>query len=230
MNKLLFWNLLLGIALLVTACYAPNEQRPVPTANLTIPSTTAVSVPEPTMPAPAPTPTPVNDEAIIAYEMQAAFRFFWEQANTNPDSPGYGLIRDRYPGSAGIASIAAVGFGLSAIIVGVERGYISYDQGYERVLGTLQTLTRMEREQGFFYHFVDMESGKRAWQSEVSSIDTAILMMGVLSVGQYFGHDVQQLADELYAGVNWGWFLDPDRQMFYMAYRPEEGFSGHWDF
>lgn len=230
MNKLLFWNLLLGIALLVTACYAPNKQRPAPTANVTLPSTTAVSMPEPTMPAPAPTPIPVNDEAIIAYEMQAAFRFFWEQANTNPDSPGYGLIRDRYPGSAGIASIAAVGFGLSAIIVGVERGYISYDQGYERVLGTLQTLTRMEREQGFFYHFVDMESGKRAWQSEVSSIDTAILMMGVLSVGQYFGHDVQQLADELYAGVNWGWFLDPDRQMFYMAYRPEESFSGHWDF
>ncbi len=182
--------------------------------------------------APSVTPVPVtaSDDEIIAYELRAAFDFFWEQANTDPASPGYGLIRDRYPGSAGIASIASVGFGLTALIVGVERGFITREQGYERALGTLQTLERMALVEGFYYHFVDIKTGQRAWQSEVSSIDTAILLMGVLAVGQYFGGEVQTLATTIYERVDWPWFLDPDRQMFYMAFTPEKGFSGHWDF
>lgn len=214
-------RLVLALVLLLAGCAAPTV-TPSPTA--TLPST-----PTP-LPPPTPTATPITDADLITYEMRGAFNFFWEQANTDPNSAGYGLIRDRYPGSPGIASIAAVGFGLSALIVGVERGYITREAGYARALGTLQTLSRMERVEGFYYHFVDMNTGQRAWQSEVSSIDTAILMMGVLSVGQYFGDEVQTLAESLYADVNWPWFLDEGRQMFYMAYRPEEGFGGHWDF
>ena len=175
-----------------------------------------------------PTPDPINQ--VIEYEMRGAFNFFWEQANTDPTSPGYGLVRDRFPGSPGIASIASVGFGLTAYPIGIEKGYITYDEGYERVNGTLDTLLNMDRTEGFYYHFVDMATGERAWQSEVSSIDTAILMMGVVTAGQYFGGDIQEKAQQIYDEVNWPWFLDESRNMFYMAYRPGEGYGGHWDF
>lgn len=187
-------------------------------------------------PAPTPEPAPTDPPAgptideIIEYEMAGSFNFFWERANTVEDSPGYGLIRDRYPGSAGIASIASVGFGLSAYPVGVEKGYISLDEGRERAAKTMDTLLAMARTEGFYYHFVDMETGERAWESEVSSIDTAILMMGVLTAGEYFGGEVESKAKEAYDGVNWPWFIDEEREMFYMAYRPERGFEGHWDF
>jgi hypothetical protein len=162
--------------------------------------------------------------------MRGAFDFFWEQANSDPSSPGYGLIRDRYPGSAGIASIASVGFGLTAYLVGVEKGYITEQEASERVSKTLDTLRNMERVEGFYYHFVDQQTGKRAWESEVSTIDTSILLMGVLSVGEYFGGEIAAKAKKIYDEVNWPYFLDEDKQMFYMAYRPEKGFEGHWDF
>jgi hypothetical protein len=193
-------------------------------------------------PTPAPTAEPVITEPVptqevtaevrevIDYEMRGAFGFFWEQANTVAGSPAYGLIRDRYPGSEGIASMASVGFGLTAYLVGIEKGYITYQEGYDRVDQTLDTLLSMERVEGFYYHFVDMDTGERAWSSEVSNIDTSILLMGVLSVGQYFGGDIQVKAQQIYDAVNWPWYLDESRDMFYMAYRPERGFEGHWDF
>ena len=176
------------------------------------------------------TESAVEIEDVIEFEMKGSFNFFWEQANTDINSAGFGLIRDRYPGSEGIASIASVGFGLTAYLIGIEKGYMSYQEGYDRVNKTLDTLLEMEREEGFFYHFVEMKTGKRAWNSEVSNIDTSILLMGVLSVGEYFGGEIETKANQLYDGVNWPWFVDESRDMFYMAYRPEKGFEGHWDF
>ena len=217
MNKT--FPLLAIFLLLLTNCASPSTPQPPPVTPTFIPA-----------PAFTPTAAPPTLEAVIEYEMRGAFDFFWEQANTDLTSPGYGLIRDRYPGSPGIASIAAVGFALSAYPIGVEKGYVTYEQAYERADHTLTTLLGMERTEGFFYHFVDMQSGKRAWNSEVSSIDTAILMMGVLTAGEYFGGEVQTKADQLYRDVNWNWFVDDGRSMFYMAYRPEKGFEGHWDF
>ena len=199
----------------------PTPAVPTPTA------TRSASAATETPPA-IPSTRPLKE--VIAYEMQGAFDFFWEQANTEPGSPGYGLVRDRYPGSPGIASVAAVGFALTAYPIGVEKGWISRGEGQVRAAGTLDTLLNMERVEGFFFHFVDMKTGKRAWNSEVSSIDTAILLMGVLSAGQYFGGEIETKADRLYAEVNWPWFIDPARNMFHMAYRPEKGFEGYWDF
>lgn len=180
--------------------------------------------------APTPSPVFVSIDDIIEMEMEASFDFFWEQTNTDPETKGYGMIRDRCPGSQGIASIASVGFGLTAYLVGVEKGYVSYEEAYDRVDQTLDTLLEMDREEGFYYHWVNMDDAERAWSSEISSIDTAILMMGVLSVGEYFGGDIQSKAETLYEGVNWPWFIDDSKDMFYMAYRPGEGFSGYWDF
>lgn len=178
---------------------------------------------------PSSTPPPSIEE-VIEYEMKGSFDFFWEQANTDPGSPGYGLIRDRYPGADGIASIASVGFGLTAYLIGVEKGYITYQQAYERVNGTLDTLLNLDRVEGFYYHFPNIRTGKRAWNSEVSNIDTAILMMGVLSAGEYFGGEIAEKARHIYDGINWRWFVDENRDLFYMGYSPEKGFEGHWDF
>ncbi len=223
MNRVRFVHVFLILALLLAACAAPSTPAPpTPTATLA-PSATPTFTP-------SPTPEPPAIEDIVAFEMKGAFDFFWEQANTDATSPGYGLIRDRYPGSEGVASIASVGFGLTAYVVGVEKGYITRQEGYERAAGTLDTLLGMERTEGFYYHFVNMSNGKRAWNSEVSNIDTAILLMGVLTAGEYFGGDVAVKAEQIYAAVNWPWFVDPSRSMFYMAYRPEKGFEGHWDF
>ncbi len=217
MNKT--FSLLAIFLFLLTGCASPSTPQPV--------SATPTFPPAPTF---TPTAEPPSLETVIEYEMRGAFAFFWEQANRDLASPGYGLIRDRFPGSPGISSIAAVGFALSAYPIGVEKGYVTYEQAYERADKTLDTLLGMERTEGFFYHFVDMQTGKRAWNSEVSSIDTAILMMGVLTAGEYFGGDVQTKAGQLYREVNWNWFVDDSRSMFYMAYRPEKGFEGHWDF
>lgn len=222
MNKLAVL-LLAGLLLFLAACAAP-ERAPEAAATAVI---TEVSAPTAN---PTPTPPPVSIDEVIAYEMQASFDFFWEQANRDAGSAGFGLIRDRFPGSEGIASTAAVGFGLTAYPIGVEKGYIPYQEGFDRANGTLDTLLAMDRVEGFYYHFVEMETGKRAWSSEVSSIDTAILIMGVLAAGEYFGGEIQSKAEQIYDGVNWPWFVDESRDMFHMAYRPGEGFSGHWDF
>lgn len=241
-------SILLIVILFITGCMAPVTQgvadtvvvnvttppKPVASSTVTsqVPPTETTAPTETLEPTASPQPTPANIEDVVEFEMRGSFDFFWEQANTDPGSPGYGLIRDRYPGAEGIASIASVGFGLTAYLIGIEKGYITEEQGYARVDQTLDTLLALNRVEGFYYHFLNMETAERAWGSEVSSIDTAILMMGVLSVGEYFGGEIQAKAMEILNGVNWQWFVDPSRNMFYMAYRPEKGkgFEGHWDF
>lgn len=223
MNRLVFLPVLF-----LLACSGPLAPSPPPPTVTTGGTPTWTPAPTPTG-TPAPSPTPVAIEEVIEWEMRGAFDFFWEQANTDPHSPGYGLIRDRYPGSEGIASIASVGFGLTAYGIGAEKGYITRQQACQRVDGTLDTLLALDREHGFYYHFLDLQTGKRAWQSEVSSIDTAILLMGVLSAGEYCPKS-QAKTEAIYTAINWPWFVDPDRKMFYMAYRPEKGFEGYWDF
>jgi len=226
-NKKLFLSLFIGP--LLVSCAVSSEVLPTNTETAYSGTPTQVSA-TPTAPV-VNTELPTDDiTQIIEDEMKGSFDFFWEQANTTPGSSGFGLVRDRYPGSESIASIASTGFGLTAYLIGINKSYITEQEGYERVNQTLDTLLAMDREEGFYYHFVDIESGKRAWESEVSSIDTSILMMGVLSVGEYFGGEIGEKAYQIYDTVNWPWFLDDNRQMFYMAYRPEKGFEGHWDF
>jgi hypothetical protein len=227
-NKIL--NLFVVMGLLLSGCVSVPTQTISTGATVTLASLSTVTVVPTQLPSATPVPPRVPLSDVMAAEMRGSFDFFWQQTNDDPNSVGFGLVRDRYPGSPGIASMAAVGFALTAYPIGVEKGYITLEQGFERANGTLDTLLRMERVHGFFYHFVDMKTGQRAWKSEVSSIDTALLMMGVLTAGEYFGGEVQQKAEQLYQSVEWTWFVDEDRQMFYMAYRPEEGFSGHWDF
>jgi hypothetical protein len=173
----------------------------------------------------------IRNEEILELESIGCFQFFWREANTDKNSPGYGLIRDRVPSGGEIASIASVGYGLTALVIGVERGWVKYEQACERALGTLDTLwNNVEHVNGFYYHFIDMNTGRRYKNSEVSNVDTAIAICGAITAGEYFGGQVKERSQQIYERINWEWFRDPARNQFYMGYSPEQGFAGYWDF
>jgi hypothetical protein len=160
-------------------------------------------------------------------EHQNSFNFFWETTSTS--SQGFGLSRDRWPGNTVISSIASVGFALASIPSGVQRGYITREQGEARVLGTLNMLKNMTRIEGFYYHFVNMTTGAREWNSEISIIDTGLMLAGAIVAAEFFGGQIALLVEEIYLGVNWDWYVNNARTMFYMSYKPGVGHSGAWD-
>ncbi len=174
-------------------------------------------------------PLSKEELAIIDLEIEKSINYFWETTNHVETSKGYGLARDRYPGNTEIASIAAVGFALSSYVIGAEYKYLDYDEAKERVDKTLDTLLKLETVNGFYYHFVNIYNGNREWNSEVSIIDTGILLMGAISAGEYFGEDILNKVNQIYNRVNWPWYLNKTSNLFYMGYKPETGFSGAWD-
>lgn len=168
------------------------------------------------------------DDGLIEKEARACFDFFWDMAQTKEGSPAYGLVADRYP-SNGVASTASTGFALASLPIAVENGWVDYDAAYERALGTLTTFENLDNYSGFFFHFINMNTGKRAWNCEVSVIDTGLLLTGMLTAGEYFGGEVKEKATQLYANVDWNFYYNEKRKMFYMAYSPEKKYSGAWD-
>ncbi|MBQ4354899.1 MAG: hypothetical protein IJC71_08405 [Clostridia bacterium] len=168
---------------------------------------------------------------LLLAELSGSFAFFLKEANDDPSSHGYGLVRDKSVFAPEIASIASVGYGLAALVIGEKRGWITKEYARKRAEGTLDTfLTRMEAEHGFFYHFVNLYTAQRAWNSEISIIDTAIFLCGAITAGEYFGGAVKEKAELLYRHTDWNWYTDPAVSQFSMGYKPERGFWGHWDF
>lgn len=167
---------------------------------------------------------------LILKELKRSYNFFIHEVNTNNKSNGYGLIRDKTIIAHNVASIASVGYGLAALIIGVEHNWLKYKEAYNRANKTLDTfLKNVEGENGFYYHFVNMYNGKREWNCEISIIDTAIFICGAITAGEYFGGIVKQKAEMLYKRINWEWYRNKDTNYFYMGYTPEKGFWGHWD-
>jgi hypothetical protein len=168
----------------------------------------------------------LDDESLLDEIQKRTFMYLWKEVN-----PENGLVKDRSTEDSP-SSIAAAGMALSAIPIGIERGWITYDQGYERALTTLKTFVegKVEGLNGFFYHFVNMNTGKREWQCELSSIDTALLVAGALTAGSYFEDtEVDELANKLYENVNWQWMLAGGDTLS-MGWKPEGGFLGaNWD-
>jgi hypothetical protein len=177
------------------------------------------------------------DIAFLDELQQRTFGFFWETTN-----PRNGLVPDRWP-TPSFSSVAAVGFGLAGYAVGAERDYITRSEAAERVLTTLRFLwnapqgpeaSGVSGYRGFFYHFLDMETGFRFRTVELSTIDTTLLMAGVLFCQEYFdGSDpaeveIRALADSLYLRVEWSWAVnDPGRVS--MGWHPETGYiSSNW--
>jgi hypothetical protein len=178
---------------------------------------------------------PSSQQQVFLDQLQRdTFRFFWDVSPAQS-----GLTLDRSPGPP-VSSVAAVGFALTSYLVGVERGYVSRSEAAARTLATLDTLWKAPQgpaaegvagNNGLFYHFLDGEQGVRVWQSEVSTIDTALLMAGVLSAQAYFDQDseveraIRQVSDSLYRRVDWQWAYSPQhRPLLSMGWSPERGF------
>ena len=172
-----------------------------------------------------------TDAVLVDRLQQAAFSYFIEFANTDN-----GLIADTsLPGSP--SSIAATGFGLSSYPVGVERGWIKREDAAARTLAAMRFFAESPQSRhkdatgykGLYYHFLDMETGRRAWRSELSLIDSALLLAGILTAAAYFTQDnpeeteIRSSAAMLYARANWAWALDGNEALW-LGWKPRTGF------
>ncbi|HET9399382.1 MAG TPA: glucoamylase family protein [Candidatus Acidoferrales bacterium] len=161
---------------------------------------------------------------------RTCFCFFWEQGNS-----GTGLVKDRSLATGHddrpVASIAATGFGLTAMAIADRRGWEKRERLLGRIRTTLQfALNRIQHEHGFLLHFVDHATGARAFNSEFSSIDTTILLCGALTCRAYFDDpEVRALATQLYERADWVWLLNGGMLLSH-GYRLETGFiKSRWD-
>jgi hypothetical protein len=187
---------------------------------------------------PLPIPIPEETDAEMLDHLRSqTFDYFRHEIN-----PRNGLIADKtQPGSP--SSIAAVGLGLSAYIVAVERELLSRAEAIDRTLTVLRFFHSSPQGpepdatgyKGFYYHFLDMQTGRRACQCELSTIDTAILMAGFLTVASYFTgksaeeSEIRELADILYRRVDWRWALNDGKTISH-GWNPESGFLPfRWD-
>ena len=190
---------------------------------------------EPVEPPPsAPVPTAkisAEDDAFLEDLGKRTFQFFWEHSD-----PKTGLTLDRAatdgtPPPQGrthhkVASIASTGFALAGYCIAADRGWITKEQARERTRNALDFFAnRQEHKNGWFYHFVDQETGERRWRSELSSIDTALLLGGGLTVSNCFMDDTQivGLADKIYRRVNFQWMLNGNPYILSHGWRPESG-------
>ncbi len=177
-----------------------------------------------------------RDEAFLEDLERRSFQYFWDQA-----SPATGLVLDRTrtDGAASdeehryIASIAATGFGLTATCIASEHGWINRSEARARVRATLRFFAdRALQEHGWFYHWMDVNTGERRWRSEVSSIDTALLVAGALTARQYFREDseIMELATKIYQRIDFPWMLNGHPTLLSMGWHPETGFiKARWD-
>jgi hypothetical protein len=179
-----------------------------------------------------PPPLSPATAAFLDTVQHRTFDYFWQTAN-----PANGLVPDRYP-TPSFSSIAAVGFGLTAYPIGVEHGWVTRDAARARVLATLRFLwsapegtapNGMTGYNGLFYHFLDMRSGARFQTIELSTIDSALLLGGVLFCREYFDQSdasevaIRALADSIYRRADWRW-IQPRAPLVSMGWTPEDGF------
>ncbi len=176
------------------------------------------------------------DVAVLDSLQYRGFLYFWNEAN-----PSNGLIKDRDTAGSP-CSIASTGFGLSAICIGVDHGWITRDAARQRVLTTLQTFWNGPQGpatsgvigyKGLFYHFLDMNTATRTWNCELSTIDTALLFGGIVHVREYFAtvdpmdQQIRALADSILWRADWNWTRNGTAGIS-MAWYPESGFGGTW--
>jgi len=173
-----------------------------------------------------------TDEELLNEIQRASFDFFWNEA-----SPKTGQVKDRALANGNdnnthkMSSIAATGFGLTSLCIGDQRGFGKPADILERVRNTLQFLANdLPHVHGFYYHFLHMETGQRWEKCELSSIDTSLLLCGVLTARQYFvDHEIKDLATRIYERVDWPWMLNGGTTLS-MGWHPESGFlDARWE-
>lgn len=175
---------------------------------------------------------PLDDNRLLDDLARRSFDYFWDTAH-----PGNGLVPDRWP-TPSFASVAAVGFALSAYPIGVARGWVGREAARERTRRTLRFFhdapqgpdaRGMTGYHGFFYHFLDMAQGRRFGRTELSTVDTALFLAGALHAQAFFdGADpaeaeIRQLAQALYDRVDWRWAQTRPPSIC-LGWHPESGF------
>ena len=175
-------------------------------------------------------------EDLLLQIQRRACNFFWQKA-----ALGTGLVNDRAKNGGfddyEVASIASTGYALAALPIAVENGWLSHRAAYNRAALTLRFLSnKVSQTRGWYFHFLDKNTGKRVWNCELSSIDTALLVMGAIICGQYFTNtEIQQTANGLYERVDWQWMLTneglyPEKLLLSHGWKPESGFlPNNWD-
>lgn len=171
-----------------------------------------------------------TDEQLLEEIERGCFNFFWNEA-----SPETGQVKDRAlasgSGTERMSSIAATGFGLAGLCIADQRSYLKAKDIRERVRRSLRFLFhQLPQEHGFFYHFIDMNTGQRWEKCELSSIDSSILLCGILTARQHFAdQEIKDLATRIYERVDWPWMLNGGPTLS-MGWKPESGFlNGRWN-
>jgi len=178
----------------------------------------------------------LTDDQLLDEVQRRAVLYFWRTAD-----PRTGLVKDRAGNFADDsyteASNAATGYGLAALAIGVERGWLSRSEAETRARDTLQFVLSMPDQHGWMLHFVDKRSGQRTWKSEFSSIDTALLLAGAIVCSEYFSSDdssseISELVDALYRRIDWWWMLTnggakPQKRILSHGWYPESQFIGY---
>src|SRR4029077_12493255 len=179
-----------------------------------------------------------TDSEILQRLQREAFDYFMDEKNCNN-----GLIADKTEVGCP-SSIAVVGLSINVYIIGAERGYISREEARRRILQTLRFLHSSQQGpepdatgyKGFYYHFLNMQTGKRMWECELSTIDTAILIAGILTARHYFTLDnveeeeLRHLGDILYERVDWDWARNGEATLTH-GWTPETGFyNKRWNY
>src|SRR6185369_16417285 len=171
-----------------------------------------------------------SDDAFLEDLSRRTFTYFIDQTDANT---GLVLDRARSDGSPhdethrNTASIAATGFGLTALCIAAERGWIARRESRARVHAALTFFAeRAVNEHGWFYHWMDYKTGARRWNSEISSIDSALLLAGILTARQCFSEDpeIVRLATKIYNRVDFRWMLNGDPLLLSHGWKPESGF------
>jgi hypothetical protein len=207
---------LAGVALPLAGVPAWGQQQPLQLS------------PPPVLP---PFTLSAEDDQFLNELESANALYFWEQG-----SPRTGMVKDRCNVQTNdqgvVASVAATGFGLTALCIADQRGFIPAGAALERVFAALRFLwKKVPQHRGFFYHFANIETGERVWDSEISSVDTAILLCGILTCREHFKHNgVAELCDLIFSRVDWTW-LSEDTALLPHGWTPEIGFLPYrWDY
>jgi hypothetical protein len=173
-----------------------------------------------------------DDSSLLEDLQHRAFLYFWEHSD---DTTGLTLDRAQTNGDApspsadhyNVASIAATGFALTSYCIAANRKWVTAEEIRQRTHNTLNFFARRAfHKNGWFYHWMDKVTGERRWKSEVSSIDTALLLGGILTVRQCFADDkeIVNLATEIYQRVDFKWMLNADKYLLSHGWHPETGF------
>ncbi|MCI1735568.1 MAG: hypothetical protein LKM30_07565 [Bacilli bacterium] len=160
-------------------------------------------------------------------ELEGCIRFFLE--NSRHSERTFGMVKDIFPSNDTKSSIAGNGYFFLSLVLAAKEGLLSQRQAQAMALEGLSTLEHLERVQGFYYHFYDVMSGKKKPESEVSTIDTAILFVNLLTCGSFFHGEVEDRVNRLVSQANWPYFLTAHPPFFQMAIDRNGKIFGLWD-